>query len=168
MCFYFLVCLFVSTWQKLELSEKKEPELRRCLQKSGLKASLWSTFLVRGCVRASPLWAVQPLSICSWSVYENRLNKEEAGKQHSWITWASAPASRILFWVHALTFLTDGLQGIKWNDPFPPQVDILPWYFLIAIETLPKSHSILKYCHKFSLFHKAREKIEIISHWILG
>lgn len=103
---------FLLTWHKLELLGGRTLNWKdacvRLAYGQVCHAFAWSVMDVR---RPSPLWVVPPVG-CGSGVYKkktSRANQEDqASNQHSSVASSSVPASRLLPWVLALTFLDDG------------------------------------------------------------
>ena len=132
---------FLSTQYKLKPSERKEPQVRKHVQKIQLEgifsiSDQWGRMTHYGWCHP---WAGSPglYKKGSWAS-----QGQQASHQHPSMASASAPASRFLPW---LSFFPDFLWWwtvlwkYKLSKPFPPQLASWSWCLIAAIKTLRQS-----------------------------
>lgn len=120
-CWYFLqgyvyhmhykLARFMSTWYKLELSKRKESQLKKSFQKIGLKTSLWGIFLnsdwlersqpIVGCALAG-LMVLGSKTKAGWESHDKQAsNQKPPWPRHH----GSCPAGSCPVWVPTLASL---------------------------------------------------------------
>ena len=132
-----LTCFDVSTWHKLELSHKKELQVRKCLH----EIQLWGIFSISDQGGQSPcgwchLWAGS-LGFYKRAGWESQ--GKQASKEHPSMASASAPTSWPA-WVPVLTSFGDEQQhgNVSRINPFLPSL-LLGHDVCAGIETLTKT-----------------------------
>lgn len=89
--------IFMSTWQKLDSSERRKPQLRKCLQRAGCRQAYIALYqLVVKMGGFSPLWVGTPWSWRSWILSRLGNPQEQASKLYPFMATATAGVSRFL------------------------------------------------------------------------
>jgi hypothetical protein len=144
----------VSTWHKLELSQRKEPPLRKCLH----EIQLWGIFSISDQGGKAPWGWCHPWAgnlgfykKASWAS-----QRKQASKKHPSMASASAPAS-CPAWVPVLTSFGDEQQcgSVSWINPFLPNL-LLGHDVCAGIETLTKTTGKLKHAYWINSYRNAK------------
>jgi hypothetical protein len=161
---------FVSTWNKLELSERREGQLRKCLQK----------IQIQGIFLISDQWRrVQPIvgGAIPRLVVLGSIRKQ--AEQAMW----NKPVCNTLPWLHQFLLQVPFLfEFLSW----PPSIWTMlwkckpnktlfcvtcyfwSWCFVISIETLPRAPGISIELTTTNYIFAKRSKSWFLHNWILG
>ena len=126
----------ISMWDKLELSERREPLQRKCSKRSSCKEF---SYLVIDMGGPSPLWVVLSLGRCSWvckKVGEQAGGSLPCGFLLQFLPWCSCPA---LLWWWMFTW------KYQWNKPSSPQATFVHGVYH-SIETSDQDNSQICSC----------------------
>ena len=137
----------MSTWHKLESSERRESHLRKHLHKIKLNASLEGTVsIVIGRGGPSPLWVVPTLG---WlgsirKMAEHVMRSKPVSSTLPWPPHQLLPPGSCPVWVPVLTSFDDEQQygSISQRNPFLSNL-VFSYVFIATMETLTLTWIIL-------------------------
>jgi hypothetical protein len=130
----------VSTWHRLELPQRKELQLGKCLH----EIQLWGIFSISEQGEKAPCWWCYPwagsLGFCKRAGWASQ--GRQASKEHPSMASTSAPAFWPA-WVPVLTSFSDEQQcgNVSWINPFLPNL-LLGHDVCAGIETLTKTQCL--------------------------